>query len=191
MSRLKVRPTKRNLLISAVVFAVFIALFLSLGSVDRAKRLYYAQKAEASLSDENKKLNEPLTALGFTNIEGGNATCQYMEIAEYSRNTLECTAELKSYAVFSDESSKNKAITASENLSKLLVQNGWQQGQYEVSKWFKDVLNKVDYNPDAYHYKYFGKTFCVLDFFVAYSNPSPPAVNVLFRCTTPQTEPPV
>lgn len=192
MKKLHENFTKKYLLLGILgVLVVFIGLFLLFDGVNDTKRIYYGYKSRVALSDENKKLGDPLKALGFTDTEGGNSVCEYIEKANYEGRPLDCTAELKSYQEFSDDSAKNKAISASESLSESLKQNGWQQGNYEVGKWFKDVLNGVDYNPDAYHYKYFGNTFCVLDFFVAYSSPKPPAVNAMFRCTVPETHPPI
>ncbi len=192
MKILKSRLSKnRVVLLTFIILAAAIALFLVFGGVDKTKKAYYGYKSRSALSNESRKLGDPLRALGFTNIEGGKSICQHMEKAGYTGKPLDCTTELKSYVVFADDASKTKAIGAAEKLSSSLKQNGWQQGNYEVGKWFKDVLNKVDYNPDAYHYKYFGNTFCVLDFFVAYSNPKPPAVNADFRCTVPEIHPPI
>ena len=175
----------------AAVVVVAVGAFIAFGGVSKPQRVYYGYKSQQALNNENQKLGEPLKALGFTNIEGGKGVCQNIEKAGYTGKPLDCTATFKTYRVFNDQASKDRAITAAAQLSTLLKQNGWHQGNYEVGKWFKDVLNHVDYNADAYHYKYYGNTFCMLDFFVAYANPKPPAVNVLFSCTDPEKHPPV
>jgi len=190
MKKLQKHLTKKKVWAALLVLvAVGVVLFITLGGVEKGKRIYYGYKSRAALSAENKKLGEPLKALGFTKINGGNSVCQYIEKYGYEGRPLDCTTEINSYQVFADEESKLKAVQAAKNLSKTLKQNGWQQGNYEVGQWFQNVLNRVDYNPDAYHSKYFDKTFCVLDFFVAYSNPSSPAVNAVFTCTAPETRP--
>jgi hypothetical protein len=189
------RPGKRMLLVLLAALLVILlataAVFMALGGVENAKKVYYGYKTRSALSKENKDLGEPLKALGFTNIEGGKSICEHIEKFGYTGKPLDCTAILKSYQVFSDETSKTKAVTAATKLSSALKQRGWKQGNYEVGTWFKDVMSGVDYNADAYYYKYVDKTFCVLDFFVAYSNPKPPAVSVQFRCTVPEIHPPV
>lgn len=192
MKRVKPKITRKRIVVASLVFVlVVVVLFLALGGVKTTKRIYYGYKSRTALSNENKKLGEPLKALGFTSIEGGNSVCQYFEKFGYENKPLDCTTTLKSYQVFSDDAAKSRAAEAAGTLSRLLKQNGWQQGNYEVGKWFQDVTNKVDWNPDAYHYKYFDDTFCMLDFFVAYSNPNPPAVNAEMRCTVPEIHPPI
>ena len=176
-------------LIAVVLIGVY--LFFRLDGPEKVRRMYYGYKSRSALSSENEKLGEPLRAIGFTNIEGGNSVCQYIQKYGYQGNPIDCTAELKSYQEFNNEASKNQAVNAAQNLSTALKENGWQQGHYEVGKWFKDVTTGTDWNPDAYHYKYFDKTFCVLDFFVAYANPRPPAVQATMRCTTPEEHPPI
>ncbi|HWZ65316.1 MAG TPA: hypothetical protein VNX65_00795 [Patescibacteria group bacterium] len=179
------------ILFIALTLTVFVTLFFALDGVNKTTRLYYGYKSRVILLAENKRLGKPLVALGFTNVEGGQPICQYIEKHGYTGKTLDCTAELTGYKTFTDSTSKARAIDAAQKLSIALNKNGWHQGNYEVGKWFKDVLGNVDYNPDAYSYKYSGNTFCTLDFFVAYSNPRPPAVNVKFRCTAPETHPPI
>lgn len=194
MKKTKQKPTKRHILLGALLaVAAASIIFLALGGVNEIKKIYYHNKATSALSTENRKLGEPLKTLGFTDIEQPAPVCQYMKKYGYEGNPLDCTAGLKSYKVFSDDASKSQAINAAQKLSGLLQQNGWHQGddEDEVGKWFQDVLNGVDYRADAYHYKYFGNTFCILDFFVAYSNPNPPAVNTELRCTVPETHPPI
>jgi hypothetical protein len=182
-------PSKKTLIIILFILVIGIAVFVGLKGVESTKRLYYNYRVRSTLARENKKLGEPLKALGFTDIKGGKPVCYSLEAYADQAARLSCSTELQSYAVFSDDASKSRAISAAEQLSAKLKQNGWEQGNYEIGTWFKDVLNGVDYNPDAYHSKYFGNTFCVLDFFVAYSNPNPTAVNVMFNCTIPGTPP--
>ncbi|MEO6761103.1 MAG: hypothetical protein ABI220_01850 [Candidatus Saccharimonadales bacterium] len=184
--------TSRNKSLLSIILAVVIilALFFTLGGVSKIKKIYYGHKSRSALSSESKKLGDPLKSLGFTDIKGSNSLCQYTHKANYSGKMLGCITELKSYTVFPNKTSKDSAILAASKLSAALEKDGWHRGNYEVGEWFKDVLNGVDYNPDAYQYKYSGNTFCVLDYFVAYSNPKPPAVSVTFSCTTPEIHPP-
>lgn len=177
--------------VAAAVVLLFAALFAYFDGVAKIKRIYYGYKVRAALDAENQKLKEPLKLLGFTNIEGGDSTCEYAEKYGYPGLPLDCRADLRSYMVFNDEAQKERTISAAEELSKLLEANGWKRGSsdYEISKWFKDVTSGTDWNADAYHYKYFDNTYCVLDFFVAYSNPKPPAVNAVFLCNTPELHP--
>jgi len=183
------RLSKKQLLAIGIssILAGAVILFCTLGVSTKIKHIYYEHQARHALSDQNDKLGKPLEALGFTNIQK-STSC---ENSYGSNQIFNCVTELRSTKVFGDHASQSKAIAAATQLSANLKQNGWHQGNYEVGNWFKDVLNKVDYNADAYHYKYFGKTFCVLDFFVAYSNPQPPAVNAVLSCTTPVLNPPV
>jgi len=86
----------------------------------------------------------------------------------------------------SDEVSK--AQSNADELSNQLNAQGWVIGNYDISQWYSEVLNKVDYNPDATFTRLNNNTYCTLSFTVAYSNPQPPTINVNYSCSTPETK---
>jgi hypothetical protein len=185
-------------LASVVILVVGTCAYLSFDGTTTVKELYYAHKARTVLAQENLLLKNPLRKLGFTSItRGDNENCiDYSTFIVSSLpggpvDKIQCSAEIKSYKVFDNENDVNKAVEAAQEISLLMEQNGWKRGNYELGTWFKGVLNKADYSPDAYHYKYVDDKFCVIDFFVAYSNPKPPAVQAIFTCTTPENNPPL
>lgn len=176
------RADKKQVFLIVLVAVAFAAvLFWALGGVERAKTAYYGREVRAALTTENTKLGDPLKTLGFSDIKN-KSTCAESDVPA-GDSRLTCSAGKESYTVFQDEAAKTLAITKAKELSNQLKLNGWHQGDYEVSKWFEDVLNnKADYNPDAFHFKDLGEIFCVLDFFVAYSNPATPAIRATIDC---------
>lgn len=181
-------------LVSAVAVIVLLAVGVVVYSrTEKGRRMYYAYKAQTAFASQNRKLGEPLRALGFTEFQGGVSQCDYIEKYGYDGKTLDCSVVVKSYKVFSDEASKARAVNAAKELSSKLDANGWRRGNYEIGAWFRKVTDGGDSNADAYYHMYNAKskTFCVLDFFVAYSHPEPSAVSVTFSCTVPESHPPV
>jgi hypothetical protein len=172
-----------------VVLASVAVAALAVSTPKKVREAYYAHKVKSSLSSETEKLGNPLKELGFTDIKE-QTNCSYYPKMGYQGRPLSCTTQQQSYVVFNSDSAKNKANAAAANLSKLMSQNGWHQDDPSIADWFKGVTNKVDYYPDDYNYKYSDNTFCVLDFFEAYSNPKPPAASVVFTCTTPEIHTP-
>jgi hypothetical protein len=183
---------KLHLYIVLVAFlAAAAVLLLAMHAPKKIKEIYYKHKVESSMASESKKLGDPLKALGFTDVKT-KSSCNYYPKAGYQGNPLSCVAEQQSYVVFGSSDSKNKVNTAAANLSTLLSHNDWKQREdLKVDKFFKGVTSKVDYYPDAYIYKYFDNTLCVLDFYEAYSNPKPPAASVVFTCSAPESHPPI
>ncbi len=192
MKKSKISNAKKRIIL-LTIFVLGFGAALYFAHKDRneeaARRSFYSKKAEASLKDENAKLGEPLKALGFTDIKQGEALCNDVNKNGPLGSPGDCNTTMTSYRDFPDETVKATTIQAAEQLSLTLEQNGWQRGNYELGQWFKDVLNGVDWNPDAYHQKFFDETLCVIDFYVAYSNPSTPAVNATFNCSAPATDP--
>jgi hypothetical protein len=178
-------------IVLVAILAAAAVLLLAMNTPKKVKEIYYKHKVESAMASESKKLGDPLKTLGFTDVKT-KSSCNYYPKAGYQGNPLSCVVEKQSYVVFGSNDSKNTANTAAANLSTLLNQNGWKQREdLKVDKFFKGVTSKVDYYPDAYTYKYFGNTLCVLDFYEAYSNPKPPAASVVFTCSSPESHPPI
>jgi hypothetical protein len=187
-AKAKRRLSKRSLRLALLLLIILVGVVLAL-SHEWIRQAYYKHKVTTALNSENKKLVDPLTALGFKDVKY-KTECSHYPKYGYDGTPLTCSAEMQSYMVFDTQASKDQAVSAAEKISALLKQNGWQQGNYELGKWFKDNTSGIDYNPDAYHYKTFGNIFCMFDFFEAYSNPKPPAASAEFRCTSPKDHPP-
>src|SRR5258708_5553966 len=104
----KVQNKQRTVLIGLLIVLVAGGLFWKLRGMDKIRGVYYGYKVSRSFGVENRKLGEPLKAMGFQQIKGGGATCTDTERAGYDKASLYCEVNLQSYRQFGDEKSKNQ-----------------------------------------------------------------------------------
>ena len=171
------------LAISGIIFLLIGSIML-LNIPSSLNNFMVKHNTQKTFTREYNALGKPLTLLGFENIE---STTVCSEASNYS-----CVVTNKAYMPFDTQTKKDTAVDVADKLSSQLQSQGWTQREdqeLQVKQWFKDVLSGKDWYPDAYAYKQVANTYCTLDFFVAYANPSTPAIQAVYECSNPATVP--
>lgn len=192
--------TRRNVLLAVLACVVaFAAMYLIFDGPKVVKRYYVKSQLQKTFNAETSKLGDPLKTLGFSDINTVKASCVKPQTEDYElmANTensnidyeiknYECSVSQQSYMVIGkDKAAKDQLISSAQQLEDKLVQNEWNlRDDIDMSKWFKDVTNGVDYLPDHTEVKTVSdkNTTCSLSFTVAYSQPADPAINVVYDC---------
>ena len=180
-----------------IILIVFLLIVLAVGSYilffggnKQIKKMYYSRKVMRAFNDEKNKLGPSITGLGLTDTKKLEPECKEIEKTGESNKSINCTVTYNKATTYDSADAVSKALGNAKILSQQLSSQGWVKGNYDIDQWFSEVLNKVDYNPDATFERLNNNTLCVLQFTVAYSNPKPPAVNVNYSCSTPETKTP-
>lgn len=173
------------MLIGIIVLAVLVVIV----SWSWLREVYYGYEAESAFSTQLTDLRGPLNTLGFRNINSATSICRTETIAGYSKPQLNCASSLNKYVVIGTSlSAKNNFVAQANKLDQLLKQYGWTEDKNvtpTIAEWFEGITSGKDYYPDDGAYLTSGNTNCSMDFFVAYSNPGPPAFNLAMGCSSP------
>lgn len=180
-----------------IILIVFLLIVLAVGSYilffggnKQIKKMYYSRKVMRVFNNEKNKLGPSLVALGLTDTDAIKPECSEIEKLGSTNKSIDCTVTYNKATTYDSTDAVSKALGNAEILSQQLSSQGWVKGNYDISQWFGEVLNKVDYNPDASFVRLNDNSLCTLSFTVAYANPQPPAVNVNYSCSTPETKTP-
>ena len=168
---------------------IVIAVFVVISSWSWLKEVYYGYEAESAFSTQLTNLRGPLNIFGFRSINSVTSICRSELFVQYSSPQLNCVSSISKYTVIGNSPiSKNNYITQAKQLDQLLKQYGWTEDRNAtptIADWFEGITSGKDYYPDEGAYLTSGHTTCSMDFFVAYSSPSPPAFNLEMGCSSP------
>jgi len=185
---------KNSIQITLIVFLLIVlavgSYILFFGGNKQIKKMYYSSKVMSVYNDEKNKLGPSLVALGLTDTGTLKPECSEIEKLGSTNKSINCTVTYNKATTYDSTDAVSKALGNAEILSQQLSSQGWVKGNYDISQWFGDVLNKIDFNPDASFIRLNNNTLCILQFTVANANPQPPAVNVNYSCSTPETKTP-
>ena len=180
-----------------IILIVFLLIVLAVGSYilffggnKQIKKMYYSRKVMRVFNDEKNKLGPSFVALGLTDTGAIKPECSEIEKLGSTNKSIDCRVTYNKATTYDSTDAASKALGNAEILSQQLSTQGWVKGNYDISQWFGEVLNKADYNPDASFVRLNDNTLCTLSFTVAYANPQPPAVNINYSCSTPETKTP-
>ncbi len=186
---------KRLLLIVPGVVALVLTLgFLFRGwvrvtVVPKTVTAMYGGSIQHAVDDELNKLQNPLEALGYKNIEKKPVRC----VLGYTKGfttEINCGVEFSAYyEVSQNEADKANLSKNAEKLQALLQQNGWDgeygdMGDYtSLKKLVSNINNGIDYTPDASYQKDIGSVHCLFDSNTAFSSPKPAAISSHIFCS--------
>lgn len=181
---------KNNKSAFIMVMAAFLILAGAVFILNNPKFQNYQslKQVESVLKQQNDELNNPLDRLGFTDIAENKKCAKQVTVSSDGKEVTVCTIQWTANKTFSNSESIETAKQAALGLEEMLLNFGWQirdEPELRVGAWFDGVLSGKDWYPDAYSVKTIGNKQCILDYFVAYSNPATPTVRADFSCTTP------
>lgn len=171
-------------LISALVVLFLVIFVFVLGQ--NISKWRYGNDAKASFNTELSTLG-PLSTFGLKKTS--NSKCITEAISQYNKPQLQCSVSEDPYIVIGKSvSSKNHFVAQAAKLDNLLKKNGWTEtanATPTIKQWFEGITSGKDWYPDEGAYKNIGASHCSIDFFLAFSNPKPPAFNLQASCTAP------
>lgn len=173
-----------------VIGIIIILLTLGLTAFikrDGILRRIYSYQVRSELAEQLKPLQEPLKALGFTNLPKPKATCSSIPNMQTGKSESTCTATISKYIVIGRGETVTKKINKSAAwLDSQFSANGWKQRKdLPTIAWFNTISQGVDYQPDQLNIKQLNTMTCTIDFFTAFSKPSEPAINLVATCEKP------
>lgn len=172
-----------------LIGTVIIAVFVIIVSWSWLREVYYSYQTESAFSTQLNNLRDPLNTFGYKGINSVTSICKTEMIAQYSTAQLICESSLNKYVIIgNNQSAKNNFIAKAKELDQLLSKYGWTEDKNAaptIANWFQEITSGKDYLTDEGAYRTGGGSSCSIDFFVAYSNPSPPAFNLEIGCNSP------
>jgi len=186
------RMNKRAFIISLVIIILLgVAGAYQFGRstvVPGVARVVYGGGMRSVYEHELSALGDPSKSLlGSHKMADTRCVSQY----EGVRVHVDCSVSLQNYGLLpQDDKGKKSTIEAANALETSLTQSGYQTGVdgytngVTVRSLVTGTYEGKDYSPDAYYAKKIGDVFCSFQITIAYSNPKPPAINMVHSCVS-------
>lgn len=184
----------RVLTVLAVIVTVGILGYVSRGwlrvtIVPNAATMLHGQTLQRDMDAELAALQEPLTLLGYSNVDATRSKC-IMQTAQGFRESLSCTSSLHAYSETPrDAAGKATLNSNAQKLQTLLQQRSWE-GEYtdtaqvmSLTRLVHNLNDGIDYTPDAAYMKTIGNMQCIMDTTTAFSSPKPAAMSTTISCS--------
>ena len=193
----KTKPKKHVVLIVlAVVLGAGLLLFVARGwlrmtVLPKIVHVTVGSSVEQTYKDEIGKLQDPLTKLGYKNVEAAKGTCT-TDLARRFKTQVYCTYGVSvSGPVDTSQQNKQQLSTNVAALLALLKSNGWQgdfatsgsESSNNLSTLVSNIASNIDYNPDATYQKQIGDITCTFGNNTAFAKPEPPALATQISCS--------
>lgn len=182
-----VTVTNRHVAIVAIGVALVVGTFFVMNGPYWVKRVYGGYKLRQVYKSQLSYLREPLNSLGFQHIKDASSHCGMTEFFGYEGKQFFCSASQRPTIAIT-ESSKVSVNLAAKQLDDLINLAGGvvtSNAAPTFQKWFAAVTEGADFYPDVHGTIRTGTYLCDVGAWVAYSNPSPPAVSVELTCNRP------
>lgn len=181
------------LISAAVILTILVMMFVFRGwlrvtVMPKTADMLHAGKLDKVANDEFAKLQSPLEALGYKNIEKKPATCK-LDAAKRFATGFYCLAQSSAYQEINQNASTKETMSANAaKLQKLLEDNGWE-GTYtndteltSLETLVSNINKGIDYTPDAAYSKTMGNITCIFDSNTSFSSPGAPAIATHYGC---------
>lgn len=185
---------RKLFILLGTVFVLFFLLYVFRGwgrryAIPRVVTVLYGNSAEKIYISEMKKLENPISLLGYKSTESQIKGCP-TNLAKGISTQVYCIYDVRAYGTIAKSSLTTTELNANaEKLQNLLKQNGWQ-GEYNdvgeytsLKKLISNVSSGIDYQPDATYEKQIGNVTCYFHSNTAFSAPNPPALATQISCT--------
>lgn len=187
MNRLALITNKRlvgGLAAALVIVSIFtLPAWIRHTVIPRTVSLIHGREVHATLLDQQKKIGQPFTAIA-DKAATYKSFCALV-IASDIKTRVHCQSSMQvSMELPHDTAGKQKVLDAVKTIEAALKKEGYTSGSNGVtfSGLVAGTYEGKDYSPDAYYEKKVGPHSCVFDTQIAYSNPSPAAINMVSWC---------
>ncbi len=147
------------------------------------------RSAKSAFYSEMDKLGQPLTVLGYENVEPLLTGCK-LSTAQMLSTSFHCSYTFKAFKeVPTDQAGKDAIIQSAAELQITLQENGWsgefiESEEYtSLTKLVKNINAGIDYTPDASYLKSVGDVTCLFGSNTAFATPDAPAIASFFTCS--------
>lgn len=150
-------------------------------------KIRYGFEASHAFDEEVSTLSQPLLTFGIK--KNMPSKCDMEQIYQYATPQLQCSVSENPYTLIGgSQTAKSRFVQQAGKLDALFEQNGWTETKNmtpSIRQWFQGITSGKDWYTDDGAFKNIGNSHCSVDFFVAFSNPKPPAFTMQTSCSAP------
>jgi hypothetical protein len=182
--------TNKKLMGIFIVFVAIIIVFtlhtfvpIRTKIVPGVTGIFYRSKVNDVLEKQNQLLGKPMTEI-YASTAPSKTQC-YPGYIQNIHVQVDCQATYQAYTKLpQDDTGKQHMLATIKTTEASLANQGYHHGSNGVTltSLVNGTYQGKDYSPDAFYEKVIGSYDCILDTFIAYSNPQQPAINSMFMC---------